>query len=124
MSAGNGAGIEAFSAYRAFDKPLVVQFGKRGATAPALGFGDLSLHGKGGPETLRGVLYVPELVVSLISVRAAVSAGMNISFCPATSGSAQVLIKRRGQLILTASEQDSLSTLICQVASLALLAQN
>jgi hypothetical protein len=33
---------------------------------------------------------------------------MNISFCPATSGSAQVLIKRRGQLILTASEQDSL----------------
>jgi hypothetical protein len=55
MSAGNGAGIEAFSAYRAFDKPLVVQFGKRGATAPALGFGDLSLHGKGGPETLRGV---------------------------------------------------------------------
>jgi hypothetical protein len=62
--------------------------------------------------------------LSLFSVRAAVSAGMNISFCPATSGSAQVLIKRRGQLILTASEQDSLSTLICQVASLALLAQN
>jgi hypothetical protein len=64
MSAGNGAGIQAVSGYRAFDKPLVVQFGKRGATAPALGFGDLGLHGKGGPETLRGVLYVPELVVT------------------------------------------------------------
>jgi hypothetical protein len=73
MSAGNGAGTEAFSAYRAFDKPLVVQFGKRGATDPALGIGDLNLHGKVGPETLRGVLYVPELVVSLFSVRAAVS---------------------------------------------------
>jgi transposase InsO family protein len=107
MSTGNGAGAADFLSYRAFAVPQMVYFGKRGATAPAVGVGDLVVHGCGGAERLRGVLHVPDLAVSLFSVRAAVQDGMSVSFHPGPSGACVVL--QRGECtVFTAKEQGGL----------------
>jgi hypothetical protein len=68
MSSGGTRGASAFCRYQVFDEPVMVQFGKRGAMAPAIGLGELVILGHAGPEVLDGVLHVPELVVSLFSV--------------------------------------------------------
>jgi hypothetical protein len=49
----------------------MVQFGMRGAMAPAIGLCELVVLGHAGSKELDGVLHVPDLVVSLFSVRAA-----------------------------------------------------
>jgi hypothetical protein len=107
MSTGNGAGAAGFLSYRAFQVPQLVYFGKRGATAPAVGIGDLIVHGCGGIERLRGVLHVPGLAVSLFSVRAAVQEGISVFFRPCP-GKACVVLQRRGCTVFTASEQRGL----------------
>jgi hypothetical protein len=107
MSTGNGAGAASFRSYRAFEVPRPVHFGKRGVTAPAVGIGDLLMQGCGGTETLRGVLYTPDLAVSLFSVRAAVHQGMAVSFRPGPGG-ACVVLQRDGHTIFTASEHGGL----------------
>jgi hypothetical protein len=107
MSTGNGAGAAAFLSYRAFQVPHPVYFGKRGATAPAVGVGDLLVHGCGGIERLRGVLHVPGLAVSLFSVRAAVQEGISVFFRP-YPGKTCVVLQHRGYTVFTASEQGGL----------------
>jgi hypothetical protein len=87
--------------------PWLVQFGKRGANAPAVGVGDLLVQGCNGTEVLRGVLHVPELATSLFSVRAAVHESMSVFFRPGPGGPS-VVLQRRGCTVLTASEQGGL----------------
>jgi hypothetical protein len=48
MSSGGNAGAATFMGYQTFLGPRMVQFGKRGIKAPALGSGSLVLHGSGG----------------------------------------------------------------------------
>jgi hypothetical protein len=85
MSSGGKRELSAFLRYHAFDEPVMVQFGMRGAMAPAIGLGELVVLGHAGPEVLDGALHVPDLVVSLFSVQAALARGMAVHFCPATS---------------------------------------
>jgi hypothetical protein len=82
-------GASAFRRYHAFDEPVIVQFGKRGAMAPAIGLRELVVLSHAGHEVLDGVLHVPDLVVSLFSVRAALARGMAVHFCPGTSPDAK-----------------------------------
>jgi len=74
MSPGGALGPGAFIEYRALPQPFSVSFGKKGTAAPATGVGDVEVHGSLGTEVLTGVLHVPELAVSLFSVRAATDA--------------------------------------------------
>ena len=82
MSPGGALGPGAFVKYRALPQPFSVSFGKKGTAAPATGVGDVEVHGSLGTEVLAGVLHVPELAVSLFSVRAALASGMAVSVSP------------------------------------------
>jgi len=108
MSSGAGAGAAAFRNYQPFATAQLVHFGKRGASAPALGMGDLVVPGVSGWETLRNVLHVPEIAVSLFSVRdAVVNSRMSVSFWPSPDGP-RVQLCRDGGVVFTASERGGL----------------
>jgi hypothetical protein len=104
-STGNGAGAAAFLSYRAFQVPQLVYFGKRGATVPEVGVGDLLVHGCG--EWTGCEEFSMFLAVSPFSVRAAVQEGMSVFFRPGP-GRACVELQSVGCPVFTASEQGGL----------------
>ena len=108
MSSGGSAGAAAFTSYRTLSHPMPVRLGKRGAESPAIGIGDMVVSGAAGRTVLRGVLHVPDLAVSLLSVEKAVRSGMAVMFMPQPHGPARVLLQRDGRTVLTASERGSL----------------
>ena len=97
----------AFMHYETYETPSLVHFGKRGAVAHAIGEGAVVVRGVNGNEVLRGVLHVPQLAVSLFSVRAAVNEGVTVSFVPQEQG-VRVAIQRGGCTVFTASEHGGL----------------
>jgi hypothetical protein len=110
MSSGGTRGASAFRRYQLFDEPVLVQFGKRGAMAPAIGLRELVILGHAGPEVLDGVLHAPELVVSLFSVPAALDRGMAVHFCPATSPATKerVYVERDRSVVFSAHEREGM----------------
>ena len=78
MSPGGALGAGAFVEYRALLQLFSVSFGKKGTAAPSTGVGDAEVHGSLGTEVPTGVLHVPELAVSLFSVRAGRASGMAV----------------------------------------------
>jgi hypothetical protein len=96
----------------------MVQFGIRGAMAPALGVGNVSLRGCSGIETVHGVLHVPELAASLFSVSAAVREGMAVHFRPDPNGIV-VVLQSHGRTVFTASEHNGLFFLDSQIVAVA-----
>ena len=117
MSSGRPRGAGAFSEYRTLRPPYMVSFGKRGSAAPAEGVGHVAVQGARGTEVLRDVLHVPDLAVSLFSVRAALDSGMDVYFRHAmhAGGSSSVVLVRGGAIVLTASEREGLFFIDSQV---------
>jgi hypothetical protein len=124
MSSGGKRGATAFRHYHAFDEPVMVQFGMREAMAPAIGLGELVGLGHAGSEVLDGVLHVPDLVVSLFSVQAALARGVAVHFCPATSPDTKekVDVERGGSVVFSAREHGGMYCLGAQACAASAMA--
>jgi hypothetical protein len=99
-------------------------FAKRGATALAVGAGDMCLQGCSGPVVLKEVLHVPELQDPLFSVRAALSCRMSVHFCPGEqiNSPGNVLVMQDKRLCFLGSKRGQLYFLdgqSCVVAAMA-----
>jgi hypothetical protein len=103
MDMHSGVGV-LFGNSRKLQEPLLVSFGKKGVTAPAVGMGVL-VHGCAGPVVLQDVLHVPQLSVPLFSVKAALGRGMSVHFCPPKHAGDQddVVVMQGNQVALTAT---------------------
>jgi hypothetical protein len=110
MHSGGGQGAGMFANYHKFDEPVLVHFGKRGVTAPALGRGTLVIEGGNGALCLPDVLHVPELDHPLFSVKAALRRGMWVHLVPSSlPGDTELAVVMQGQsVLLTATPRGDL----------------
>jgi hypothetical protein len=86
--------------------------------------GELDVLGHAGSEVLDGVLHFPNLVVSLLSVRAALATGMAAHFCPATSPDTKekVYIERGGSVVFSAREHGGMYYIEAQACAASAMA--
>jgi hypothetical protein len=80
-----------------------VQFGTRGAFAPALGLGEIILRDRVESVVLSEALHVPELTFPILSLKVAVVRGLAVLFSLlyCLRGSNGVVVMHRGQVVLT-----------------------